>query len=49
MQNRKKKYQKNQVIGGWELQHRLGTGGNGEVWYAQKDKNIGAIKLLKKI
>ena len=46
---RNKNYKKHQVIGGWKLQHRLGTGGNGEVWCAQKDNNIGAIKLLKKI
>lgn len=46
---KRKSYKKHQIIGGWKLEYRLGKGGNGEVWRAQKGKLVGAIKLLKNI
>ncbi|WP_394130706.1 serine/threonine-protein kinase [Marinobacter nauticus] len=42
-------YKQHQVIGGWKLDSRLGKGGNGEVWRAHKNRDVGAIKLLKNI
>lgn len=44
------RYKKNQLIGDWRLESKLGVGGNGEVWSATHiDKSSGAIKLLKNI
>jgi serine/threonine protein kinase len=38
-----------QLIGRWELRHRLGHGGNGEVWLATDQSGVqAAIKLLMK-
>ena len=34
------------VVGGWHVTTRLGKGGNGEVFRAEKDGVVGAIKLL---
>jgi len=34
------------MIGGWRVSSRLGQGGNGEVFRAEKETLVGAIKLL---
>ncbi len=50
---KKGSFRTGQAFGQWKLVKRIGMGGNGEVWSAQKNKNnennIYAIKLLKKI
>lgn len=44
--NRVRKSGSNDEVGGWRLGERLGKGGNGEVYRAEKNGVIGAIKLL---
>lgn len=34
-------------VGGWELQKRLGQGGNGEVYQASKNGTIAALKIFR--
>lgn len=46
---RKPKYKKNTRVDGWDFRKRLGFGGNAEVWCAEKNNEIGAIKVLKYI
>ncbi|WP_284450588.1 protein kinase domain-containing protein [Methylophaga thalassica] len=48
--SKKIRYKKNQLVGDWRLESKLGVGGNGEVWSATHiAKSSGAIKLLKNI
>ncbi|EEX40802.1 serine/threonine protein kinase [Vibrio furnissii] len=44
-----KNYKRNQYIGGWRLEAKLGKGGNGEVWRVTDGQNFLAMKLLKRI
>lgn len=37
-------------LGGWKLASRLGQGGNGEVWRAERvDREAAAVKILKRV
>ncbi len=46
---RKPKYKENTRVDGWDFKKRLGFGANAEVWCAEKNNEIGAIKVLKYI